>query len=168
MAKFGNFVGKKDLELTNEEKEMFMNFFKMKLFNYNNCNLEKVLTIQNVEEKCYTTFTDFKSYYFIFKPKESLNGRNIKKNRVIDFSGISFIIRKESGFLKVKNEEENTNAPEFQYTLSIRIQGKQIRYKHRNIESISLKNSFQFGTELNDFDFSDTFYDLYRTLYGLY
>lgn len=38
----------------------------------------------------------------------------------------------------------------------------------RNIESISLKNSFQFGTELNDFDFSDTFYDLYRTLYGLY
>ena len=25
MAKFGNFVGKKDLELTNEEKEMFMN-----------------------------------------------------------------------------------------------------------------------------------------------
>lgn len=38
MAKFGNFVGKKDLELTNEEKEMFMNFFKMKLFNYNNCN----------------------------------------------------------------------------------------------------------------------------------
>lgn len=168
MAKFGNFVGKKDLELTNEEKEMFMNFFKMKLFNYNNCNLEKVLTIQNVEEKCYTTFTDFKSYYFIFKPKESLNGRNIKKNRVIDFSGISFIIRKESGFLEVKNEEENTNAPEFQYTLSIRIQGKQIRYKHRNIESISLKNSFQFGTELNNFDFSDTFYDLYRTLYGLY
>ena len=168
MAKFGNFVGKKDLELTNEEKEMFMNFFKMKLFNYHNCNLEKVLTIQNVEEKCYTTFTHFKSYYFIFKPKESLNGRNIKKNRVIDFSGISFIIRKESGFLEVKNEEENTNAPEFQYTLSIRIQGKQIRYKHRNIESISLKNSFQFGTELNDFDFSDTFYDLYRTLYGVY
>lgn len=167
MAKFGNFVGKKDLELTNEEKEMFMNFFKMKLFNYHNCNFEKVLTIQNVEEKCYTTFTDFKSYHFIFKPKESLNGRNIKKNRVIDFSGISFIVRKESGFLEIKNEE-NINAPEFQYTLSICIQGKQIRYKHRNIESISLKDSFQFGTELNDFDFSATFYDLYRTLYGLY
>lgn len=39
MAIFGNFVGKKDLELTNEEKEIFMNFFKMKLFNYHNCNL---------------------------------------------------------------------------------------------------------------------------------
>lgn len=167
MAIFGNFVGKKDLELTNEEKEMFMNFFKMKLFNYHNCNFEKVLTIQNVKEECYTTFTDFKSYYFIFKPKESLNGRNIKRDRVIDFSGISFIIRKESGFLEVKNKEENINAPEFQYSLNILIQGKQIRYKCRNIESISLKNSFQFGTELSDFDFSNTFYDLYRTLYGL-
>lgn len=168
MAKFGNFVGKKDLELTNEEKEMFMNFFKEKLFNYNNCNFEKILINQEVKEECYTTFTDFKSYYFIFKPKESLNGRNIRGNRVIDFSGISFIVRKESGFLEIKNEEENINAPEFQYTLSICIQGKQIRYKHRNIESISLKDSFQFGTELNDFDFSATFYDLYRTLYGLY
>lgn len=72
MAKFGNFVGKKDLELTNEEKEMFMNFFKTKLFNYHNCNFEKVLTIQDVKEECYTSFTDFKSYYFIFKPKECL------------------------------------------------------------------------------------------------
>lgn len=104
MAKFGNFVGKKDLELTNEEKEMFMNFFKTKLFNYHNCNFEKVLTIQDVKEECYTSFTDFKSYYFIFKPKECLNGRNIKRDRVIDFSGISFIIRKESGFLYIKNK----------------------------------------------------------------
>lgn len=63
--------------------------------------------------------------------------------------------------------EENINTPEFQYSLNILIQGKQIRYKCRNIESISLKNSFQFGTELSDFEFSSTFYDLYRTLYGL-
>ena len=32
---------------------------------------------------------------------------------------------------------------------------------------VGKKDSFQFGTELNDFDFSATFYDLYRTLYGL-
>jgi len=166
MAKFGNFVGKKDLELTNEEKEMFADFFKSKLLNYR--NLKNVLTFQNVEENCFTSFTDFKLYYFIFKPKESLKGRNIKGDRVIDFSGITFMIRKQNGFLRVENEEENINAPEFQYTLDIRIHGKQIRYRHRNMESISLKKSFQFGTELNDFEFSDTFSDLYRVLYGLY
>ena len=32
MAKYGNFVAQKDLALTEEEKQIFLNFFKEKFF----------------------------------------------------------------------------------------------------------------------------------------
>lgn len=42
MAKYGNFVGQKDLALTEEEKQMLLNFFKEKLFiRYDEYGFEK-------------------------------------------------------------------------------------------------------------------------------
>lgn len=181
MAKYGNFVGQKDLALTEEEKQMFLNFFKEKLFiRYEKYGFEKIFTDINVSEDCFTTFTDFKTYYFNFMTEKPLNGRNYNGDRVFDFKGITFSIRKQNGFLEIKGKDglalrdENgelikdyEHAPKFQYTLSVRVNGLKIPYKCRNKVIISLLDSFQYDTNIEDFYLSSICYGLYRNIGSL-
>lgn len=180
MAKYGNFVGQKDLALTEEEKQMFLNFFKKTLFiRYDEYGFEKIFTDINVSEDCFTTFTDFKIYNFNFMTEKPLNGRNYNGDRVFDLKGITFSIRKQNGFLEIKENhlplrDENgelvkdyEHAPKFQYSLSVKINGVKIPYKRRNKVIISLLDSFQYDTNIEDFNLSSICYGLYRNIGGL-
>lgn len=173
MAKYGNFVGQKDLVLTEEEKQMFLDFFKEKLFiRYDEYGFEKIFTEISVSEDCFTTFTDFNIYDFNFMVEKPLNGRNHNGDRVFDFKGITFSIRKEIGYLELRDENEKIvkdyeNAPTFQYSLSVRANGYKIPYKCRNKEVISLKDSFQYDTDIENFDFAIMFRSLSRIIGGL-
>lgn len=181
MAKYGNFVGQKDLVLTEEEKQMFLDFFKERLFDtYGKYEFKKVFTDMNVSEDCFTTFTDFKIYYFNFMVEKPLNGRNRRGDRVSDFKGITFSIRKRCGFLEIKGDfglplidgngeivKDYENAPAFQYSLSVDVKGYKIPYKCRRKEIISLKESYQYGTDMEDFDLKTIFYSLYLNIGGL-
>jgi hypothetical protein len=181
MAKYGNFVAQRDLALTEEEKQMFLDFFKEKLFiTYGKYGFEKIFTEISVSEDCYTTVTDFKIYHFNFMVEKPLSGRNYKGDRVPDFKGITFLIRKKIGYLEVKGEyglplrDENgkivkdyENAPTFQYSLSVDVNGHKIPYKCRNKELICLKDSFQYDTDIENFDFSIMFRSLSQNIGGL-
>lgn len=173
MAKYGNFVGQKHLALTEEEKHLFLDFFKEKLFDtYGKYEFKKIFTDISVSEDCYTTTTDFKIYHFNFMTEKPLNGRNYKGDRVYDFKGITFSIQKKYGYLEVMNEigeivKDYENAPSFQYSLSVVVNDYKIPYRCRNKELIYLGNSFQYGTEIGDFNFSIMFLSLSQNIGGL-
>lgn len=101
MAKYGNFVAQKDLVLTEEEKQMFLNFFKEKVFGYKE-TFKMLFTNVNIKEDFYSEY--FRNYYFEFMFDKPLNGRNVKKDRINDLKGIYFTIHKEKGYLERKNE----------------------------------------------------------------
>lgn len=181
MAKYGNFVAEKDLALTEEEKQIFLNFFKEKFFiTHEEYNFKKFFTNTNVSEECFTTFTDFKTYYFNFMTEKPLNGRNYKRDRIIDFKGIAFLVRKQKGFLEVLDKngsalrdkngnliKDYENAPKFQYTLSVEVNGSKISYKCRNKKTISLKKNFQYDTNIENFDLKTILYSLYLNINNL-
>lgn len=99
---------------------------------------------------------------------------------VSDFKGITFSIRKRCGFLEIKGDfglplidgngeivKDYENAPAFQYSLSVDVKGYKIPYKCRRKEIISLKESYQYGTDMEDFDLKTIFYSLSLNIGGL-
>ena len=104
--------------------------------------------------------------------EKPLNGRNYKGDRIIDFKGIAFLVRKQKGFLEVLDKngkliKDYENAPKFQYTLSVKVNGSKISYKCRNKETISLKENFQYNTNIENFDLKTILYSLYLNINNL-
>lgn len=157
MAKYGNFVGKEGLNLTKEEARMF----KAQVF----CELKKVkLPFELTFKDIVITDKDPKYKYaggvvelFFGFPKQ-LEFRNIRGSRIVTY-GVSFYLFKSKGYLKEDNGVENEDVTE-QYTVRVSCHGKEIKYKCRNKEDISLKGSFIYGTEFSDFDLYTALNDL--------
>lgn len=124
---------------------------------------------------------DFDMLYIKFTPAHPITEttRNREKDRITCFGGISFGVRKETGFIerwdwlqgKPKDDsyKDYESAPAFQYSASLIIHGNMIEYRHRNEGSISVKGCFDYGTEMTDLDFSKGLDCLFRnTLGGIY
>lgn len=157
MAKFGKLVGEKELPFTIDEISDFKKHFKAILEN-NSIGIEFYMR---------TNYLDGKSYVINFDCKK-IEKRNKLKNR-IDFKGLSFIIRKKSGYIDLTDWNKTKtvikdyiNAPEYQYSVELICKGVEIAYRCRNKYAICLKNHYLFDTEISELNFKESLFDLFN------
>ena len=160
MAKFGNFVGKKYEPISKQEIAEFMSRFSLLVAEY-----DDTLVLNYHISDLGGLIINFNG-----KPKKF---RNVLGSR-ITFNGIFFAIYKQSGYIDnfdwgkkkiidiTKPERDFESAPPFQYSVYLRVMGSEIPYRHRNEDGISLKSSFQYGTEFEDIDFTESIKDLFE------
>ena len=61
-----------------------------------------------------------------------------------------------------KPEKDYDSAPPFQYSVYLRVMGSEIPYRHRTKMGIAPKSSYQYGTEFDDIDFTESIKDLFE------
>lgn len=160
MAKFGKFVGKKDEPISKQEIAEFMSRFSLLVAEY-----DDTLALNYHISHLGGLIINFNG-----KPKKF---RNVLGSR-ITFNGIFFAIYKQSGYIdnfdwgkmkiidSTKPQRDFESAPPFQYSVYLRVMGSEIPYRHRNEEGISPKKSFQYGTEYDGIDFSESIKELFE------
>ena len=160
MAKFGKFVGTKDEPISKQEIAEFMSRFSLLVAEY-----DDTLVLNYHISELGGLIIDFTG-----KPKKF---RNVLGSR-ITFNGIFFAIYKQSGYIdnfdwgkvkiidSTKPQRDFESAPPFQYSVYLRVIGTEIPYRHRAKMGIAPKSSYQYGTEFDDIDFSESIRELFE------
>lgn len=166
MAKFGNFVGKENIPFTEEEKKAFTDWFTNLIVKHEDNNKVGF----KFENTCQTP-DSFAVSFMVDKP---ITKRDCKKNRIIDFKGITFRIYKAKGYLDITDWNKWTindkvihdydNAPEYQYSVYLICHGNIIEYRCKNLYSWELKERFQYDTEIESFTFQTAIRQLFNSL----
>lgn len=161
MAKFGNFISKNYLPISEEEKQEFVKRISTLVEKYD--NTLKIDVSYRRDGMFFISFTADKTRKF----------RNVSKSR-ISFDGIGLIIDKTDGYLenfdwrkmevkdKTKPEKDYDSAPPFQYSATMWVVGEKIPYRCRESRSIANTEMYQYGTEFDDIDFSSALWRLYN------
>ena len=161
MAKFGNFISKNYLPISEEEKQEFVKRISALVEKYD--NTLKIDVSYTRDGMLFISFTADKTRKF----------RDADKSRV-SFDGIGVILSKTDGYLenfdwckmevkdKTKPEKDYDSAPPFQYSATMWVVGEKIPY--RCIASCSIANTemYQYGTEFDDIDFSSALWKLFN------
>lgn len=160
MAKFGKFVGTKDEPISKQEIAEFMSRFSLLVAEY-----DDTLVLNYDINPLGGLIINFNG-----KPKKF---RNVLGSR-ITFNGIFFAIYKQSGYIdnfdwgkmkiidSTKPQRDFESAPPFQYSVYFRVVGSEIPYRHRTKMGIAPKSSYQYGTEFDDIDFSESIRELFE------
>ena len=160
MAKFGKFVGTKDEPISKQEIAEFMSRFSLLVAEY-----DDTLVLNYDINELGGLIINFNG-----KPKKF---RNVLGSR-ITFNGIFFAIYKQSGYIdnfdwgkvkiidSTKPQRDFESAPPFQYSVYLRVMGSEIPYRHRTKMGIAPKSSYQYGTEFDDIDFSESIRELFE------
>lgn len=159
--KFGKLVATNGLAISNDEIEMWRHFIQDSFEKFG-INIEHTHTDYVEHNVKYPYTSDHVNFTFKVNgiPSET---RDCDKNRIFNLSEIAFMLHKETGYLDetdwtksmVEYKHNYDDAPQFQWTLSIMVNGKMIEYRCRTTTGINLPHCYQYGTELFDFDFSD-------------
>ena len=160
MAKFGKFVGTKDEPISKQEIAEFMSRFSLLVAEY-----DDTLVLNYDINELGGLIINFNG-----KPKKF---RNVLGSR-ITFNGIFFAIYKQSGYIdnfdwgkvkiidSTKPQRDFESAPPFQYSVYLRVMGSEIPYRHRTKMGIAPKSSYQYGTEFDDIDFTESIRELFE------
>lgn len=161
MAKFGKFISTKSVAFTKTEIDEFVKRLSALVKRYD----------EEVKIKCLCSeYDDRLMVSFKSKPKAL---RNLNGSR-IEYKGLYFVLFKNKGYIenydwckmeiidKTKPQRDFESAPPFQYSVYLRVDGSEIPYRHRTKEGIAPKSSFQYGTEFDDIDFSESIRELYE------
>ena len=160
MAKFGKFVGTKDEPISKQEIAEFMSRFSLLVAEY-----DDTLVLNYDINELGGLIINFNG-----KPKKF---RNVLGSR-ITFNGIFFAIYKQSGYIdnfdwgkvkiidSTKPQRDFESAPPFQYSVYLRVIGTEIPYRHRTKMGIAPKSSYQYGTEFDDIDFTESIRELFE------
>lgn len=167
MAKFGNFVHTEYLNISEKETEMFKAFITEKVMNKLEAFRDDLKLSMEVDTNSYAlSHTDI-----IIKFDKPLNGRSTKKERIFNLKDITFMIYKNKGYLEKREngeyKKDYDNAPIFQYSLLVSINGMKIHYKCRTKTGINCAEAYQYGTELSDFNMDNILYDLKQIIWYL-
>lgn len=161
MAKFGNFISKNYLPISEEEKQEFVKRISALVEKYD--NTLKIDVSYKRDGMLFISFSADKTKKF----------RNVSKSR-ISFDGIGLIIDKTDGYLenfdwykmevkdKTKPEKDYDSAPPFQYSATMWVVGEKIPYRCRESRSIANTEMYQYGTEFDDIDFSSALWKLFN------
>lgn len=161
MAKFGKFVGTKSVKFTKTEIDEFVKRLSVLVTRYD----KDVKISYSYNEKYDRLMVSFKS-----EPKAL---RNLYGSR-IEFYGLAFLLFKNKGYIenfdwckkeiidKTKPQRDFESAPPFQYSAHLCVDGFETPYRHRTKKDISPKKSFQYGTEYDDIDFSESIKELFE------
>lgn len=87
--------------------------------------------------------------------------RNINQDRIVNFSKINFIIRKEEGYLEDSDFHYKKTD---RYSSYIQTNGLIIPYKCRRPRQFKLEGDFQYGTQLNDLDYHKALNSLFNNI----
>lgn len=162
MAKFGKFVSKSCLPMSEEEKQEFIKRITALVEQY-----DKTLKFENEPDGCKDGLT------FVFTADKTRKFKNIGKSR-ISFAGFGFMIFKNAGYLenldwtkmeridKTKPEKDYDSAPPFQYSARMWVTGGKIPYRCRRSQAIANIEMYQYGTEFDDIDFNSALWQLYN------
>ena len=161
MAKFGNFISKNSLPISEEEKQEFVKRISALVEKYD--NTLKIDVSYKIDGMLFISFTADKTRKF----------RNVSKSR-ISFDGIGLIIGKTDGYLenfdwckmevkdKTKPEKDYESAPPFQYSATMWVVGEKIPYRCRESRNIDNTEMYQYGTEFDDIDFTSALRQLFN------
>lgn len=153
--KYGNFVSETNMELSENDIKYFVKYFMDMVTKYD-------LPIKLINHESDRSNNSYKIY---FESNTEIAGRNLLKDRVISFNGITIIIHKANGYLDATDwgngfngfVKDYENAPEYQFNVNIDIDGMIKPYRKRNEEKMSIVNTYQYGTEYSDFDYNKSF-----------
>lgn len=161
MGKFGNFISKNSLPISEEEKQEFVKRISALVEKYD--NTLKIDVSYKIDGMLFISFTADKTRKF----------RNVSKSR-ISFNGISLIIGKTDGYLenfdwykmevidKTKPEKDYESAPPFQYSAAMWVKGEEIPYRCSTGRDIANTEMYQYGTEFDDIDFTSALRQLFN------
>ena len=162
--KYGKFVGTEYLNFTDTEVKLFKEY------------LSGIVSKYDTEMECSVEFCDKNLKHLTIRfSKKSTEYRNWFKSRV-SFSGISFVIYKEKGYLDNWDwvgeklwvasapKKDFENAPTFQYSISILYKGYLIPYRHRAKQTLSTMGMFDYGTKIMDLDVEKPLKELYTEI----
>lgn len=161
MAKFGNFISKNYLPISEEEKQEFVKRISALVEKYD--NTLKIDVSYKRDGMLFISFTADKTRKF----------RDADKSRV-SFDGIGVMLSKTDGYLenfdwckmevkdKTKPEKDYDSAPPFQYSATMWVVGEKIPYRCRASRSIANTEMYQYGTEFDDIDFSSALWKLFN------
>lgn len=161
MAKFGKFISTKPVAFTKTEIDEFVKRLSALVKKYD----KNVKIGYSYNEEYGRLMATFKS-----KPKAL---RNLYGSR-IEFYGLAFLLFKTGGYIenydwcrmeiidKTKPQRDFESAPPFQYSAHLLVGGFEIPYRHRTKEGIKPKSSYQYGTEFDDIDFSESIRELFE------
>jgi len=155
--KYGNFVGEKFLEFTDNEINEIGSALR--------AQLESVMGKDYFCDMQVDNGGAFVTISFPFK--SSFSGRNLMYETVSDASEIHFLLTKKSGYLEVKRpkygieglvidpmvptwEKDYENAPEFSYGCTMAMKGKCRVYRSRTWVNIQSWNPYVYGSEISD------------------
>ena len=161
--KYGNFVGQYDIPFTVEEKkeigETLSAFIDSLPYNISSLfKRDKKGKLVYRIKKGYNS--DSLTFFFDIDNSNQgyIVGRNSHKSMISAFD-LGFFITKSGGYLEKKYVDENgkwhfekdaeNNIP-FSYGCSLRITGSERRYRHKQEESITVKDCYTYGTEISD------------------
>lgn len=162
MAKFGKFVSKSYLTISEEEKQEFIKRISALVEKYDK-TLKMDIPSYNVDKRLFITFMADKTRKF----------RDADKSRV-SFDGIGVMLSKTDGYLenfdwckmkvidKTKPEKDYESAPPFQYSATMWVMGEKIPYRCSRGRGIANTEMYQYGTEFDDIDFSSALWRLYN------
>lgn len=161
MAKFGKFISTKLVAFTKTEIEKFVKHLSAFVIKYD----EDVKIKYRYSKDYCNLIVSFES-----KPKAL---RNLNGSR-IEYKGLYFVLFKNKGYIenydwckmeiidKTKPRRDFESAPPFQYSVYFRVDGSEIPYRHRTKMGIAPKSSYQYGTEFDDIDFSESIRELFE------
>lgn len=161
MAKFGKFISKNHLTISEEEKQEFVKRISTLVEKYDKA-LKMDVPSYNAGIRLFITFTTDETRTF----------RNVDKSR-ISFDGFGFMIFKNAGYLenydwfknelidKAKPREDYDSAPPFQYSATMWVMGTKFPYRCRVDHGMTNIEMYQYGTEFDDIDFSSALRQLY-------
>lgn len=161
MAKFGKFISTKPVAFTKTEIEKFVKHLSAFVIKYD----EDVKIKYRYSKDYCNLIVSFES-----KPKAL---RNLNGSR-IEYKGLYFILIKNEGYIEnydwcreeiidsTKPRKDFESAPPFQYSVYLRVYGYEIPYRHRTKKDIFPKSSFQYGTEFEGIDFTESIKDLFE------
>lgn len=168
MAKFGDFVGQGDVEISSAEMEAFREKFNKLLAPY--------WGKYEFELKVVKGGIRGNTLYFYYTPRKLYKQfRNIRKDRV-RFDGLCFGVSKAVGYLDnfdwcemkpkdpTKPEKNYADAPEFQWSVNLYLEGSEIKYRHRQDCVLWVRNTIEWGTEFDDIDFRDGIRELFEVV----
>lgn len=167
MAKYDKFVREGSIPFTEQEKELFIKHFSKLIVEHKDND--------KVGFKHTNKIIDSKGSFNVhFSIDEPITKRDGKKNRIIDFKGIDFMVFKEKGYLdktdwvnynrETEIIKDYENAPEFQYAAYIFCYGYIIPFKCRTKWTVTLKESFQYDTEIESLTFNEAIEQLFNYL----
>lgn len=162
MAKFDKFIGTQTISFTKGEIAEFMSRFSVLVEKYD----KSLLLNYSSDVPNHLAFT-FKG--------EMRKFRNKHGDRIA-YTGVIFVVDKKKGFLDNKDWindcpidaskpiRDYEGAPAFQYSASCLVLGTKIPYRHLKSDLIKPEGIYQYGTELDDIDFTPAIRELYEDI----